>query len=171
MTAPKTADATYAGTLYETAGPSFDSVPFDPAKVTVTSVGNGTLHFTDNDSGTFVYTVNGVSQTKTITRELFATSSPKCASGAQKDVQLATNYQDLWWNAPEGSESGWGINFTHQGDIIFATWFTYGKDGKPLWLSATANKSADKVYSGDLYRTSGPAFSAVPFDPSKITLT
>jgi len=33
----------------------------------------------------------------------------------------ASNYQGLWWNAPAGSESGWGINFAHQSDIIFAT--------------------------------------------------
>ena len=37
----------------------------------------------------------------------------------------APNYQGLWWNAPPNSESGWGINLTHQGDVIFATWFTY----------------------------------------------
>lgn len=35
--------------------------------------------------------------------------------------------------APAGAESGWGVNFTHQGDTIFATWFTYD-DGTPLWL-------------------------------------
>ena len=23
------------------------------------------------------------------------------------------------------AESGWGINFAHQGDVVFATWFTY----------------------------------------------
>jgi len=170
MTAAKTVDATYAGTLNQTAGSSFDAVPFDPSKVTATAVGNGTLHFIDNDNGTFAYTVDGVTQTKTITREVFGTV-PKCTSALGKNAELATNYQDLWWKSPEGSESGWGINFTHQGDTIFATWFTYGKDGQPLWLSVTANKTADKVYSGDLNRTGGPPFSAVPFDPAKITLT
>ena len=34
------------------------------------------------------------------------------------------NYEGLWWRSPAGSESGWGINFAHQGDVIFATWFT-----------------------------------------------
>ena len=33
--------------------------------------------------------------------------------------------------APADSEPGWGINFAHQSDTIFATWFTYGADGKP----------------------------------------
>ena len=42
------------------------------------------------------------------------------------------NYQGVWWNAPPGSESGWGINFAHQGDSLFATWFTYDVDGSLL---------------------------------------
>ena len=83
----------------------------------------------------------------------------------------APNYQGLWWGAPAGSESGWGINFAHQGDIIFATWFTYDTTGKAWWLTMTANKTAANTYSGALYQTKGPAFSAVPFSPSQVTAT
>ncbi|MGE5089613.1 MAG: hypothetical protein ACM3QY_10845, partial [Candidatus Levyibacteriota bacterium] len=54
----------------------------------------------------------------------------------------AANYEGLWWAAPAGSESGWGINFAHQGDVIFATWFTYDATGKAWWLSMTALKTA-----------------------------
>ena len=170
MTADKTGDATYAGTLYQTSGPAFNAVPFDPTKVTPVVVGNATLTFTSNDTGTFAYTVNGVAQVKSITRQQFATP-PTCTFGAQADLTQATNYQGLWWNVPAGSESGWGINFAHQGDIIFATWFTYGLDGKATWLSVTTSKTAAKTYTGTLYRTGGPAFNAVPFDPTKVTLT
>jgi hypothetical protein len=74
----------------------------------------------------------------------------------------------LWWAAPAASESGWGVNFTHQGDVIFATWFTYDTDGTPFWLVATANKTAAGIYSGTLYRTTGPAFNAVPFNPASV---
>ena len=45
------------------------------------------------------------------------------------------NYEGLWWNAPAGSESGWGINFAHQGNVIFGTWFTYDTAGKGWWLT------------------------------------
>jgi hypothetical protein len=83
---------------------------------------------------------------------------------------LPAAFQGLWWIAPAGSESGWGINFAHQGDTIFATWFTYDVDGTPLWLSVTAPKAAATTYSGTLYRTTGPAFDAVPFDPAKVVL-
>ena len=41
-------------------------------------------------------------------------------------VTRANNYQDLWW-VP--AESGWGINISQQGDVMFATWFIYGANG------------------------------------------
>ena len=80
------------------------------------------------------------------------------------------NYEGLWW-AAGGAESGWGINLAHQEDTIFATWFTYDLDGTPMWLVVTAGKTAPGMYTGTLYRTTGPAFSAVPFDPSHVAIT
>ena len=169
MTAPKTAPNTYSGALYTTTGPAFNAVPFNPAQVTATQVGNGTLTFSDANDGTFAYTVNGVAQNKAITRQIFGTL-PSCAT-ATGSLAAATNYEDLWWAAPASSESGWGINLTHQGDTIFATWFTYDVDHSPMWLVVTAPKTAPGVYSGTLYRTTGPAFNAVPFTPANVVPT
>ncbi|MDQ6922774.1 MAG: hypothetical protein M3Z74_01275, partial [Pseudomonadota bacterium] len=90
---------------------------------------------------------------------------PTCAYGPQPNFVAATNYQDLWWASPGGSESGWGVNLTHQGDTIFATWFTYDHDRTPMWLVATAPKTAPGTYMGTLYRLSGPPFNAAPFPP------
>ena len=68
--------------------------------------------------------------------------------------------QGLWWNAPSNSESGWGLNFAQQGNLLFATWFTYDVAGEPWWLSMTATRTstAPDVYSGALIETRGPAF-------------
>jgi hypothetical protein len=171
MTAEKTGPNTYTGKLYETRGPALNTVPFNPTAVQALEVGNGTLTFPDANNGTFRYTVNGITQTKTLVRQVFGTVLG-CAWGAQSNLALAANFQDLWWAAPPpGVESGWGVNFTHQGDIIFVTWFTYDFDGKPLWLSATAHKSAAGVYTGAVFRTTGPAFSAMPWDKSMVTVT
>ena len=93
---------------------------------------------------------------------------PGCSFSAQNNLAATTNYQDLWWKNPAGSESGWGINFTHQGDRIFATWFTYDRDHSPMWLVVTADETAPGAYGGTLYRTTGPPFNAVPFDPAKV---
>lgn len=152
----------FIGTLYQSAGPVFSAKPFDPAAVTRTAVGSGRLTFDDANNGSFSYILNGTTQIKSITRQIFGTP-PTCNFGAQENLAAATNYQDLWWAAPGGVESGWGVNFTHQSDTLFATWFTYDADGTPLWLSATAVKTGNGLYDGALYRTTGSAFNAVPF--------
>ena len=87
--------------------------------------------------------------------------------GAQDNLAAATNYQDLWWNP---AESGWGINLTQQGNTIFATWFTYNQNGKPLWLTVTATPPTPQsgIYAGTLYQTSGPAYYTVPFNPANV---
>jgi hypothetical protein len=43
-----------------------------------TDVGTATFTFTDGNSATFAYTVDGVSQTKTITREIFRPPGTVC---------------------------------------------------------------------------------------------
>jgi serine protease len=168
MTAERSGANTFAGTLYRTRGPAYSAVPFDPAQVQRIPVGGGTLTFIDGNNGGFAYTVNGITQTKSITRQVFG-PLPTCTFGGQPNLALATNYQDLWYAAPAASESGWGINLAHQGDTIFATWFTYDVDGTPMWLSATLGKVGARAYTGALIRTSGPAFNAVPFNPNAVT--
>jgi hypothetical protein len=171
------APGVYSGDVFTTVGSPFDAVPFDPSTVVETTVGTATLTFADDNHATFDYTVDlgtpaksAVSQSKTITRQQFGTL-PTCVWGQQPNLTLATNYTDLWWKQPAGSESGWGINFTHQGDAIFATWFTYDANGKPWWLAFLANKTGPGVYTGDIFTTAGPPFNAVPFDPSTVVET
>jgi serine protease len=170
MTANKTGTNPdiYTGQLFETRGPAFSAVPFpplgSPGGATGTGVGTATLSFSDVNRASFNYVVNGTQQTKSLTRQVFG-PLPTCVYGAQPGFAAATNYQDLWWASPAGSESGWGVNLTHQGDTIFATWFTYDHDRTPMWLVATAPKTAPRTYAGTLYRLTGPPFSAVPFPP------
>ncbi|HSS71628.1 MAG TPA: hypothetical protein VLQ46_13380 [Casimicrobiaceae bacterium] len=178
MSAPLTSSTTtgttttdvFKGTLFQSTGPAFDSVPFSPSLVHSFAVGTGTLTFTDSNNGTFAYIVSGVAQSKTITRQVFG-PLPTCTFGILTDLTQAYNYQDLWWAAPAGSESGWGINLTHQGDTIFATWFTYARNRSPTWLVVTAPKTAAGTYGGTVYQTTGPPFNAVPFDPTRVVET
>jgi serine protease len=151
----------FSGTVYQTTGPSFDTEPFPWTTAPAAAVGSGTLTFADANDGMFAYTVNGVAQAKPIARfDLGTGPQPACTySASTPDFAAATNYQDLWWSAG-GTEPGWGINFAHQGASLFATWYTYGADRAPLWLSALATRGAGNVYSGPMYRTSGPRFDA-----------
>ena len=146
----KTAEGVYSGAVSTVAGPLFNSSPFGPAPVE-TQVGTMTATFADAKHATIAYTVNGISQTKAIVPQEFG-PLPTCTWGAQPNLALATNYTDLWWNA---NESGWGINFTHQGDIIFATWFTYDAAGKPWWLIAELHKGAARRLFGPVSTVSG----------------
>ncbi|MEO8304302.1 MAG: hypothetical protein ABI724_09280 [Betaproteobacteria bacterium] len=168
MAAFKGAGNTFTGTLYEARGPWFSAPVFDPALVTRTAVGSGTLTFDSAGAGTFTYTLNGVTQAKPITLLTFANPVPACTFATLGDPALATNYQDLWWNA---SESGWGLNLAQQGNVIVAGWFTFDVDGTPLWLSGALFQISGTTYAGELIRSTGPAWSATPFDPTVVRRT
>jgi serine protease len=165
MTASRIADNVYSGTLFETHGPAFSATPFNPALVTRSSVGQATIAFSNDSTATFSYTVNAITDTKVLTRQVFG-PLPVCQA-AQGNAATATNYQDLWWNP---SESGWGVNLTQQGDVIFITWFTYDANGQPLWLSGTARRTDAQTYAGALVHTTGSSFDAVPYRTSDLTV-
>jgi hypothetical protein len=121
--------------------------------------------FADGDNGTFTYTVNGITQSKAITRQVFG-PLPTCTQGGAPGTP--PNFQDLWYAAPAESESGWGLNVTHQGEIVFMTWFTYAQDGRGMWIiGSRMERTAPGAnsFAGPLYRTTGPPFNAVPFTP------
>ena len=74
----KTSGNTYSGVLYSTTGPAFSANPWNPAGVAVIPVGTATLTFTSGSAGTFNYTVNGVTQTKNITKQVFGSPATVC---------------------------------------------------------------------------------------------
>jgi len=169
MPAFKVAPNTYSGTLYETRGAALNA-PFDPSLVANTAVGTGTLTFSDSGSGTFSYTVNGVTQTKPITKFIFASPVPVCTFASGIAPAQATNYQGLWWGA-RGAETGWSLSLTHQAGIIVVDWFTHDATGHPTWLSAALFNVSGTTYAGALVQSTGPPFGAVPFDPRNVMLS
>ena len=61
------------------------------------------------------------------------------------------DYEDIWYNAPAESQSGWGVNIAQQGEVLFATLFVYGLDNTPRWYVATLQNAGDNVtFRGDL---------------------
>ncbi len=160
-------DGSWMGTLYRTTGPAFNASPWPASGINYAVVGNMRFSFTDANTGTLVYSVNGQDITKKITRLAFST--PVTCTWTPFDRSTATNYQDLWWNS---NESGWGINVTHQGDILFATLFTYDTQGKGLWLIMShGGRTGNGTYSGTLYRTTGPAFNSTNWSGTPIGYT
>ena len=66
----------YSGTLYATTGPAFNASPWFTN--TPTAVGTMTFNFTNGNSGSVVYSVNGVQVTKQIQRQVFASPTTQC---------------------------------------------------------------------------------------------
>jgi hypothetical protein len=78
---------------------------------------------------------------------------------------FATKYQDIWWNA---NESGWGLNITQQGDILFATWYVQAQDGSPTWFTSVARKGSGETFSGGVSTARGPWFGG-PWNPAAVS--
>jgi hypothetical protein len=88
-------------------------------------------------------------------------------AGVDAPPSAALNVHGLWWK--DASESGWGVNLTQQGEVLFATWFTYDEQGQGLWLVMSHGaRVGDNSYTGTLYRMRGPAFNATPFESAKV---
>ncbi len=82
--ATKTGPGVYAGTqVYRLTGPAFNAVPFPPigsvGGPTGVIVGTASFTFSDGNNAMFSYTVDGVSQSKAITREVFVSPGTVCA--------------------------------------------------------------------------------------------
>jgi hypothetical protein len=153
-------DGSYSGSLFQLTG-TYYANPVWSAPSSLNTVGVMTIRFSGNNAATLTYTVNGVGVVKQIQRQVFSTQ-PTCTftSGSRA---ASTNYQDLWWNP---NESGWGMNITHQGNILFTTLFVYGSTGRDAWFVASAlNLQPDGSYLGDLLQTNGPPFFTVPWTP------
>lgn len=163
-------DGSFTGQVYQTTGVPYNQISGSTSTRSVNSVGTATLRFSSTTAGTFSYTVNGTTQTKNITRQPLIQTPTTCTQQASTASRATSqNYQDLWW-VP--SESGWGINLTHQGDILFATWFTYRADGTGQWLVASnVARQADGSYTGRLYRTTGLNFSTINNAASSTSVT
>ena len=108
-----------------------------------------------------------------------AVNSPRNYAGATGTIgstpatPVSTfNVEALWWRSPANSESGWGINIVHQGNTLFATWFTYDTDGTDLWLFMdNMQLTANNTFSGSVYRASGSPFGLFPYDSSRFSAT
>jgi hypothetical protein len=72
------APRTFSGPAYTAVGPPFFTNPW--TSVTLNNVGMMTFTFTDGETGTVTYSVNGVQVSKSIRRTVFANPTPLCAS-------------------------------------------------------------------------------------------
>ena len=79
--------------------------------------------------------------------------------GADYTLTCVTpNLTGLWWRA---DESGRGTWVSHQGNTIFAIDYAYDPAGVARWRTLIAFKRAEGMYTGDVYKTSGPSLPVI----------
>ena len=77
---------------------------------------------------------------------------------------IASEYTDLWVTA---GEDAWGVNFVQWGSVIFATFYIYDINKRPVWYTAVLNWDGVSKYAGTLFATQGTYF-ALPWVPGDI---
>ena len=152
----------FSGDIYQTTGPRYDAIPFNPAAVTATRVGSMSLDFAPpglaSGVALFSYTIGGVSGSKQVQRQPFGSAAPA----------WGTDLTDIWWNP---AESGWGLTLAQHGNNVFGAWFTYDAAGQPLFfVMPTVTFNGPDSFSGSLYTTRGPYYGG-PFDSSRVTVS
>ncbi len=74
-----------------------------------------------------------------------------------------THVTGMWWNP---SESGWGITFTQQANIIFVALYTYDSTGTARWYVVSSCLVSGDGCTGDFYSVQGGSAPTVPWNPT-----
>jgi len=150
---------TYTGALYIPTGSPFSA--YDASRFVAGSpVGTATLVFTGTGSARLDYTINGVSGSKTLSRQPFG----------PRDTTAVGSFGDLWWGG--ASQNGWGVTLSQQVRTLFSVWFTYDATGRTTWFVVPGGSwTAANVWSGTAYRTQAGAWAGVPWDPTRLVAT
>lgn len=153
----------FTGDLYATTGSSYAAMPFNTANVTAIKVGTATFDFTPvalaASNALFQTTINGMTQTKTISRQPFGNAP----------TAWKTDLTDLWWNS---AESGWGLSLNQKSNNIFGVFYTYDTNGLPLFVTMPGvTETAKGIFTGSLFTTVGPHFAITPFNSALVSAT
>jgi hypothetical protein len=147
----------YTGSLYIPTGTWFGN--YDASRLDVGApVGAATITFSGSDAASLTYSVRGASGTKSLQKQIFATSGT-----------IAGNFAGLWWGG--APQNGWGLSIHQQGGTLFNVWYTYDATGTAVWYVMPGGSwIAPRVYSGPLYRTRGSPWAGRVYDPARYTV-
>src|SRR5262245_13337956 len=87
----------------------------------------------------------------------FATCALLAAPAAHAAI-----HTDIWFN-PNGR--GCGVNAVQYRAFMFLTFFIYDQDRKPTWCTGQLQQTAEGVFAGTLFLTSG-TYYALPWNPA-----
>jgi hypothetical protein len=141
---------TFTGALYTTTGPGYTSATFDPAQVRVTQVGSATLRF-NGDTATFTATVNGHTQTKTLSRQPFggptAPPAPPPTLHNRVEENVGVTFSGPWTQS--SATFGWSGGSAMQSSTAGATATITFTGTSIRWLGARGRKMGIALVSVD----------------------
>ena len=152
----------YTGALYQpTSAPfgNYDARDFRIGGATGASVGSATVTYSGPATATLTYTINGISGSKAIVRQIFG--------GDDGLAKLQVN--DLWWAGIE--QNGWGMNIAQQGRVLFPVWYTYDSSGRTIFYAVLGGTWSGGSFTGDIYSTASSAWLGANYDRSKFVPT
>lgn len=149
-------DGSYAGEIYRFTGVPFDQIS-GAAADPETLVGNAVLRFSGDSGLRFDYTVNGISQSKQMTRFPFGSRTLGCRAATESARQAATNYSDVWFDS---GSAGWGLFINQIDAVMVAIWYTYDADREALFMIFVGEQQPDGSFTGEVFRQA----NGVPFN-------
>jgi hypothetical protein len=148
----------YSGEVYTPRGSFFGQ--YDVSRYAPgAAIGRVTLRFTDGNTGTLSYTVNGMTGSKPISRLAFARADQTAPGG----------YADLWYGGP--ANNGWGVNISQQGGSLFMAWYTYDRNGAATWFVVPTGEWSGTTFTGRAYRTVGAPVLGATFNAAAVQAT
>ncbi len=98
----------------------------------------------------------------------FIAPATRAAYTIEQNPNNTSTLSGIWYNI---DESGWGITFTQQFNIIFATMFTYDNAELPTWYVASNCNVANDGCTGDFFaiaKGTAPVKPWVALDPNDL---
>ena len=132
---------------------NYDPTGFNAAAAAgrLNAPGTARITYTGNSTARLEYTINGISGSKNMSRQVFG------------GLTAPFNVGDMWWGGQ--SQNGWGISLTAHEGIVFGAWYTYGLNGQPTWYVLSRGTWSGNTVSGALYSTTGSRWLGATFPP------
>ena len=158
--------STCAGDIFTYTGTPLSQITTGASSV-ASKIGTGAIVVTGANRLSLSYNIGAVQQTKAdLEPQNFAAAdqvpictltvpliSPLPPTGTDLRSVL-TNYTDHWWGG--ANASGWGIQISHQGNQVFAGWYSYSPSGKATWLTLQGAQDSTnaKRFTGTIFQVS-----------------
>lgn len=129
-----------------------------------TPVGTATIRFTGRTTATVIYTINGMSATKSIQRQIFGSET----------TAPALRVADMWWYG--SAENGYGFTLSQQGTAIVPVEYTYRQmrfptAGENQFVITPNGTWTGTSWQGESYTTRSSPWLGATYNPAQFVAT